>query len=168
PIEDTVKAMAELVKKGKVKYLGLSECSANTLRRAYKIHPIAAVQMEYSPWSLDIETNGLKETCEELGVTIVAYSPLGREDFASNDVRRINPRYMGENFAKNLDLVKEIEKLAEKKGVTASQLCLAWVLAQENAQAANINLSSEELAEIRNIINSIEVIGHRYNERGTK
>ncbi|CAG8792220.1 3332_t:CDS:2, partial [Cetraspora pellucida] len=96
--------------------------------------------IEYSPWTLDIETNGLKKTCEELGVTIVAYSPLGRgilsgkyksiDDFEPNDFRRHNPRYVGENFAKNLELVKEIEKIAEKKGVTASQLCLAWVLGQ--------------------------------------
>ncbi|CAG8792247.1 1275_t:CDS:2, partial [Dentiscutata erythropus] len=183
---------------GKVKYLGLSECSANTLRRAYKIHPIAAVQMEYSPWSLDIETNGLKEACEELGVTIVAYSPLGRgflsgryrseEDFEPGDSRRANPRYprfTGENFVKNLELVKEIEKLAKKKGVTSSQLCLSWVLAQgenivaipgtkkikyleENFQAANINLTSEELAEIRKIINSIGVAGSRYSEANAK
>ncbi|KAF0550184.1 aldo/keto reductase [Gigaspora margarita] len=195
PIEDTVRAMAELVKQGKVKYLGLSECSANTLRRAYKIHPIAAVQMEYSPWSLDIETNGLKEACEELGVTIVAYSPLGRgilsgkykstEDFEPGDFRKVLPRYAGENFAKNLELVKEFEKLAKKKGVTSSQLCLAWVLAQgknivvipgtkkikyleENSQAVNINLTSEELAEIRKIINSIEIVGGRYDEHTLK
>ncbi|CAG8603680.1 10128_t:CDS:2 [Dentiscutata erythropus] len=195
PIEDTVRAMAELVKQGKVKYLGLSECSANTLRRAYKIHPIAAVQIEYSPWSLDIETNGLKEVCEELGVTIVAYSPLGRgflsgkykseEDFEPDDFRRTQPRFTGENFVKNLELVKEIEKLAKKKGVTSSQLCLSWVLAQgenivaipgtkkikyleENFQAANINLTSEELAEIRKIINSIGVAGGRYSEAATK
>ncbi|KAF0558827.1 aldo/keto reductase [Gigaspora margarita] len=195
PIEDTVRAMAELVKQGKVKYLGLSECSANTLRRAYKIHPIAAVQMEYSPWTLDIETNGLKEACEELGVTIVAYSPLGRgilsgkykstEDFEPGDFRKVHPRYAGENFAKNLELVKEFEKLAKKKGVTSSQLCLAWVLAQgkniveipgtkkikyleENFQAVNINLTSEELAEIRKIINSIEIVGGRYDEHSLK
>ncbi|CAG8607536.1 9687_t:CDS:2, partial [Scutellospora calospora] len=137
PIEDTVKAMAELVEKGKVKYLGLSELNVRVIFKRNIVHG-------------DIETNGLKETCEELGIAIVVNCPLGcgflmeryksMEDFASND----------------------------KKGVTASQLCLAWVLAQENAQAADINLSSEELAEIRNIINSIEVIGHRYNERGTK
>ncbi|RIB05188.1 aldo/keto reductase [Gigaspora rosea] len=194
PIEDTVRAMAELFKQGKVKYLGLSECSANTLRRAYKIHPIAAVQMEYSPWSLDIETNRLKEACEEFGVTIVAYSPLGRgilsgkykstEDFEPGDSRKLHPRYVGENFAKNLELVREIEKLAKNKGVTSSQLCLAWILAQgenivaipgtkkikyleENFQTANINLTSEELAEIRKIINS-EVIGDRYSEEKTK
>ncbi|RIB26079.1 Aldo-keto reductase [Gigaspora rosea] len=195
PIEDTVRAMAELVKQGKVKYLGLSECSANTLRRAYKIHPIAAVQMEYSPWSLDIEANGLKEACEELGVTIVAYSPLGRgilsgkykstEDFEPGDFRKVHPRYAGENFAKNLELVKEFEKLAKKKGVTSSQLCLAWVLAQgenivaipgtkkikyleENFQAVNINSTSEELVEIRKIINSIEIVGGRYDEHSLK
>ncbi|CAG8581435.1 7248_t:CDS:2, partial [Racocetra persica] len=189
PIEDTVKAMAELVEKGKVKYIGLSECSADTLRRAHKVHPIAA--MEYSPWSLDIESNGLKKACEELGVTIVAYSPIGRgilsgryksiNDFEPNDIRRYLPRFMGDNFTKNLDLVKEIEKIAEKKSVTASQICLAWVLAQgenivaipgtkkikyleENVHAANVKLTAEELAEIRKIIDSIEVAGHRYPE----
>ncbi|CAG8598430.1 9926_t:CDS:2, partial [Racocetra fulgida] len=182
PIEDTVKAMAELVEKGKVKYIGLSECSANTLRRAHKVHPIAAI--EYSPWTLDIETNGLKKACEELGVTIVAYSPLGH-DFEPNDFRRHNPRYMGDNFAKNLELVKEIERIAEKKGVTASQLSLAWVLAQgenivaipgtkkvkyleENVHAENVKLTAEELAEIRKIIDSIEVAGTRYHESALK
>ncbi|CAG8805979.1 22779_t:CDS:2, partial [Gigaspora margarita] len=147
------------------------------------------------PWSLDIETNGLKEACEELGVTIVAYSPLGRgilsgkykstEDFEPGDFRKVLPRYAGENFAKNLELVKEFEKLAKKKGVTSSQLCLAWVLAQgknivvipgtkkikyleENSQAVNINLTSEELAEIRKIINSIEIVGGRYDEHTLK
>ncbi|CAG8779346.1 6186_t:CDS:2, partial [Racocetra fulgida] len=195
PIEDTVKAMAELVEKGKVKYLGLSECSANTLRRACKVHPIAAVQVEYSPWSLDIEENGLKKACEELGVTIVAYCPLGRgllsgkykspEDFEPGDFRRTQPRFVGENFAKNLELVKEIEKLAKKKGVTASQLCLAWILAQgenivtipgtkkvkyleENIQATSVNLTFEELSEIRKIINSIEIAGGRDHESALK
>ncbi|CAG8752665.1 2659_t:CDS:2, partial [Racocetra persica] len=166
PIEDTVKAMAELVEKGKVKYIGLSECSANTLRRAHKVHPIAAI--EYSPWTLDIETNGLKKACEELGVTIVAYSPLGRgilsgryksiDDFEPNDFRRHNPRYMGDNFAKNLELVKEIEKIAEKKGVTA----------KENVHAEHVKLTAEELAEIRKIIDSIEVAGTRYHESALK
>ncbi|CAG8585384.1 5801_t:CDS:2 [Racocetra fulgida] len=167
--------MAELVEKGKVKYIGLSECSADTLRRAHKVHPIAAVQA----------------SCEELGVTIVAYSPIGRgilsgryksiNDFEPNDIRRYLPRFMGDNFTKNLDLVKEIEKIAEKKGVTASQICLAWVVAQgenivaipgtkkikyleENVHAANVKLTAEELAEIRKIIDSIEVTGPRYPE----
>ncbi|RIA99726.1 aldo/keto reductase [Glomus cerebriforme] len=190
PIEDTVGALAELVKEGKVKYIGLSECSAETLRRAYKVHPIAAVQIEYSPWTLDIETNGIMETCRELGITIVAYSPLGRgfltgrykslDDFEQNDYRRSNPRFQGENFNKNLELVHKFNEFANKKGVTSGQLCLAWVLAQgdnivaipgtkkvkyleENFEAAKIHLSSEELSEIRNIINSIEIIGTRYD-----
>ncbi|CAG8760752.1 13441_t:CDS:2, partial [Dentiscutata heterogama] len=156
----------------------------NTLRRAYKIHPIAAVQVEYSPWSLDIEENGLKKACEELGVTIVAYCPLG-QDFEPSDFRRTQPRFVGENFAKNLELVKEIEKLAKKKGISASQLCLAWVLAQgenivaipgtkkvkyleENIQAANVKLTSEELAEFRKIIDSIKIAGGRDHEGALK
>ncbi|RIA99717.1 aldo/keto reductase [Glomus cerebriforme] len=190
PIEDTVGTLAELVKEGKIKYIGLSECSAETLRRAYKVHPIAAVQIEYSPWTLDIETNGIMETCRELGITIVAYSPLGRgfltgkykslDDFEQNDFRRTNPRFQGENFNKNLELVHKFNEFANKKGVTSGQLCLAWVLAQggnivaipgtrkvkyleENFEAAKIYLSSEELSEIRNIINSIEIIGTRYS-----
>ncbi|PKK61933.1 Aldo/keto reductase, partial [Rhizophagus irregularis] len=144
-----------------------------TLRRAYKVHPIAAVQIEYSPWTLDIETNGIMEACRELGVTIVAYSPLGRgfltgryksiDDFEPNDFRRLIPRFQ------------------EKKGVTPGQLCLSWILAQgdnmivipgtrkikhleENVEAVKVNLSSEKLAEIRQIINSIEIIGNRYND----
>ncbi|PKB97102.1 aldo/keto reductase [Rhizophagus irregularis] len=191
PIEDTVGALAELVKEGKIKYIGLSECSAETLRRAHKVHPIAAVQMEYSPWTLDIETNGVMEVCRELGVTIVAYSPLGRgfltgkyksvDDFDQGDYRRLIPRFQGENFNKNLELVHKFNEFANKKGVTSSQLCLSWVLAQgdnivvipgtrkikyleENIEAAKVHLSSEEIFEIRNIINSIEVIGDRYDE----
>ncbi|CAG8567163.1 15226_t:CDS:2 [Funneliformis caledonium] len=189
PIEETVAALAELVKEGKVKHIGLSECSENTLRRACKVHPIAALQNEYSPWTLDIEKNGIMEACRELGVTIVAYSPLGQgfltgkyksiDDFDQNDVRRKSPRFMGDNFNKNLKIVKKIQEFASKKGVTASQLCLAWVLAQgenivvipgtrkikyleENVGAANVQLSSEELSEVRQIIDSIEIIGHRY------
>ncbi|RGB28968.1 aldo/keto reductase [Rhizophagus diaphanus] len=191
PIEVTVGTLAELVKEGKIKYIGLSECSAATLRRAYKVHPIAAVQMEYSPWTLDIETNGIMEACRELGITIVAYSPLGRgfltgkyksiDDFEPDDFRRTVPRFQGENFDKNLELVRKFDEFASKKGVTSSQLCLAWVLAQgdnivtvpgtkkikyleENFEAVKIHLSSEELSEIRQIINSIEITGARYDE----
>ncbi|KAJ1954346.1 hypothetical protein GGI12_005808, partial [Dipsacomyces acuminosporus] len=126
PIEETVKAMAELVNRGKVRYLGLSECSAETLRRAYKVHPIAAVQVEYNCWSLDIETNGLLDACRELGVTIVAYAPLGRgfmtgqirsyDDLPENDFRRGNPRFQPENFHHNLRLVEAFETMAKKKG----------------------------------------------------
>ncbi|RUP47487.1 auxin-induced protein [Jimgerdemannia flammicorona] len=193
PIEDTVKAMAELVKEGKVRYLGLSECSPATLRRAYAVHPIAALQMEFSPWSLDIEENGILETARELGVTIVAYSPLGRgmltgqyksaDDFEKNDMRRFAPRFNAENFPKNLDLVRRFDELAKAKGITSSQLVLAWVLAQgqdfipipgtkrikyleENVGAANVTLSEHELKEIRKIINSIGVHGMRYQNMG--
>ncbi|CAI2170401.1 2163_t:CDS:2 [Funneliformis geosporum] len=189
PIEDTVGALAELVKKGKIKYIGLSECSVETLRRAHKVHPIAAVQFEYSPWTLDIETNGIMEACRELGITIVAYSPLGRgfltgryksfDDLEPGDIRRTHPRFQPENFAKNLELVHKINECANKKGITPSQLCLSWVLAQgdgivvipgtkkvkyleENLEAAKIQLTSEELSEIRKIISSVEIIGTRY------
>jgi aryl-alcohol dehydrogenase-like predicted oxidoreductase len=151
--------MAKLVEQGKVKYLGLSECSADTLRRAHKVHPITAVQVEYryvllhlwtifvlritpsySPWTLDIETNGLLETCRELGVSVVAFSPIGRgflagqiksfDEFDADDNRRNLPRFQGENFAKNIELVDKIKEIAVKKGVTSAQLCLAWLLAQ--------------------------------------
>ncbi|KAJ3050657.1 hypothetical protein HK097_008338 [Rhizophlyctis rosea] len=189
PIEETVKAMAELVKEGKVKYLGLSECSANTLRKAHAVHPIAAVQVEYSPWTLDIETNDLLKTCRELGVAIVAYSPLGRgfltgqfkssADFAPGDYRNHNPRFQGENFTNNLKLVEKIEELAAKKGVKASQLTLAWVLSQgddfiaipgtkrikyleENLKSVDVKITPEEDKQIREIIKSIEIIGARY------
>ncbi|CAB5389746.1 unnamed protein product [Rhizophagus irregularis] len=137
PIEDTVGALAELVKEGKIKYIGLSECSAESLRRAYKVHPIAAVQMEYSPWTLDIETNGVLEACRELGVTIVAYSPLGRGFLTGNDFVTIPG-------------TRKIKYL------------------EENFEARKIHLSSEELSEIRKIIDSIEIIGTRYSEDSMK
>jgi len=195
PIEDTVGTLAELVKEGKIKYIGLSECSAETLRRAHKVHPISAVQMEYSPWTLDLETNGVMDACRELGVTIVAYSPLGRgmlsgkykslDDFEPDDFRRTVPRFQGENFAENLKLVDKFREFADKKGVTPGQLCLAWVVAQgdnivaipgtkkmkyleENIGAAKIHLSPKESSEIRQIINSIEVAGARYDDNLTK
>ncbi|KAL0073651.1 aldo/keto reductase [Phycomyces blakesleeanus] len=189
PIEDTVKAMAELVKEGRVRFIGLSECSAETLRRAHKVHPIAAVQIEYSPWSLDIETNGLLDAARELGVSIVAYSPLGRgfltgayksvDDLDVADVRRYMPRFYPENFGKNLELVDGITALATKKGVTPSQYVLAWILAQgpefivipgtrrvkyleENVKAADIVLSKEEVAEMRRLIDKADTAGPRY------
>ncbi|RGB44246.1 aldo/keto reductase [Rhizophagus diaphanus] len=195
PIEDTVGALAELVKEGKVKYIGLSECSAATLRRAHKVHPIAAVQTEYSPWSLDIETNGIMEACKELGITIVAYGSLGRgfltgkyrsiDDFEPGDIRRTHPRFQPENFAKNLKLADKFAEFASKKGITAGQLCLAWVLAQsdnivtipgtrsikyleENLEAAKVQLNPEELSEIRQIIDSFEISGERYTSMGMK
>jgi aryl-alcohol dehydrogenase-like predicted oxidoreductase len=189
PIEETVGEMAKLVEEGKVRYLGLSECSAETLRRAYKVHPIAALQVEYSPWTTDIERNGLLEACRELNVAIVAYSPLGRgfltgrykkvEDFEEGDYRRHNPRFQGENFKKNYELVEKLTEMAKQKGITAGQLTLAWVLAQgddfipipgtksikylrENNASASVELSEKELQQIREIINSIEIQGDRY------
>ncbi|KAJ2957376.1 hypothetical protein NQZ79_g6899 [Umbelopsis isabellina] len=190
PIEVTVGAMADLVKQGKVKFLGLSECSAETLRRAHKIHPITAVQIEYSPWTLDHENNDLIKTCRELGVSIVAYSPLGRgfltgqikslDDLEADDWRRTVPRFQGENFAKNLELADKIKAIADRKGVTASQISLSWLLAQgddvfvipgtrkekyllENMAAGDIQLSKQELDEVRKIAESFDVAGERYN-----
>lgn len=191
PIEVTVGAMSELVKAGKVKYLGLSECSASTLRRAFAVHPIAAVQMEYSPWTLEIEENGLLEAARELGVAIVPYSPLGRgfltgqykslNDFAENDWRRHNPRFQGENFEKNLDLVMKFEQLAKEKNATTSQLVLAWVMAQgndiipipgtkrlkylvENIGSFDVTINEEDEKKIREILNGFKVSGTRYPE----
>ncbi|KAI8824128.1 putative oxidoreductase [Fimicolochytrium jonesii] len=195
PIEDTMKALAELVKQGKIKHIGLSECSAETLRRAHAVHPIAAVQVEYSPWTLDIETNGLLAACKELGVAIVAYSPLGRgfltgrfkseEDLDKDDWRRKNPRFQGENFKKNLKLVEKIEEIAQRKNVKASQLVLAWVLEQgdnfftipgttraanleENMASLNVKVTKEDDAAIRAITKEIGVAGTRYDEAGLK
>ena len=174
PIEETVGAMAELVSEGKVRYLGLSEAGPETLRRACAVHPISALQTEYSLWSRDPEEEILP-TCRELGIGFVPYSPLGRgfltgaikspEDLDEDDYRRFSPRFQGENFQKNLDLVAEVEALAQRKGVTPAQLALAWVLAQgddlapipgtkkvhrleENAGAIDVTLSADELAEI--------------------
>src|SRR3954454_3316822 len=174
PIEETVGAMGELVAEGKVRALGLSEAGPETIRRAHAVHPIAAVQSEYSLWSRDIEDEVLP-TLRELGISLVAYSPLGRgfltgaitsiDDLAEDDYRRVSPRFQGDNFQKNLDLVAVIERLAAAKGVTAAQLGLAWVLAQgddvvpipgtkkrprleENVGAVDVKLSEADLAEI--------------------
>jgi aryl-alcohol dehydrogenase-like predicted oxidoreductase len=174
PIEETVGAMAELVKEGKVRYLGLSEAAPNTLRRAAAIHPIAALQTEYSLWSREPEDEILP-TCRELGISFVAYSPLGRgfltgqikqfEDLAEDDYRRNSPRFQGENFAKNLELVRKIEEIAAEKGCKPAQLALAWVLAQgedivpipgtkrrsyldENVGSLDVTLSADDLARI--------------------
>jgi aryl-alcohol dehydrogenase-like predicted oxidoreductase len=194
PIEETVGAMGELVKQGKVRALGLSEVSPVTLRKAHKIHPITALQTEYSLWSREPEGELLK-TCNELGIAFVAYSPLGRgfltgqikkfEDFEANDFRRTSPRFQGENFQKNLDLVKRLEILASKKGCTASQLALAWVMAQgdsifpipgtkrikyleENVGAVNVKFTKEELHEIDSIAPKGIAAGQRYAEGGMK
>ncbi|PYX85651.1 MAG: aldo/keto reductase, partial [Acidobacteria bacterium] len=178
PIEETVGAMAQLVSQGKVRHLGLSEAGAQTLRRAYKVHPIAALQSEYSLWTRDPEDDILP-TCRELGIGFVAYSPLGRgfltgrfqkpSDLPEDDYRRFSPRFQGENFQKNLDLVRRVEELAIEKGCKPSQLALAWVLAQgedivpipgtkrrkyleENVKAVDIQLSREDLARIDEVM----------------
>lgn len=190
PIEDTVGAMADLVKAGKVRYLGLSEAGPETLRRAQKVHPISALQTEYSLWSRDPE-DGLLATCRELGIGFVAYSPLGRgfltgqiksfDDLAADDWRRFNPRFQGENFGKNLELVSLLTEVARAKGVTPGQLALAWVLAQgddivpipgtkrrayleENIAAANITFTADELAKIDAIAPRGAAAGTRYPE----
>lgn len=189
PIEIAVKVMKELQDAGKVKYLGLSEISAETLRRACKIAHIDAVQMEYSPFSLEIEQEGLLQTCRELGVAVVAYSPLGRgfltgsirspDDFEEGDFRTFAPRFSKENFHKNLELVDTLKALADKKNCTTGQLVLAWLMESdplvfpipgttrtknfdENMGSLKIKISKEEDAEIRKAISNAEVIGGRY------
>jgi aryl-alcohol dehydrogenase-like predicted oxidoreductase len=189
PIEDTVGAMAQLVKEGKVRYLGLSEAGPETLRHAMKVHPITGLQTEYSLWTRDPEANGVLNTCRELGIGFVAYSPLGRgfltgqfrtfDDLAPDDYRRNSPRFQGENFQKNLELVRRVEGLAAKRGCKPSQLALAWVLAQgedivpipgtkrrkyleENAATADIELSQEELAELDEVFPKDAAAGQRY------
>jgi aryl-alcohol dehydrogenase-like predicted oxidoreductase len=191
PVEETVGAMAKLVEEGKVRYLGLSEASAETLRRAASVHKITALQSEYSLWTRDVEDNDVLATCRELGIGFVAYSPLGRgflsgeikrfEDLAEDDYRRHSPRFQGENFDKNLKLVEKIEEIAREKGVTASQLALAWVMAQgqdvvpipgtkrrkyleQNAGAADIILSQEDLAAIEDVFPKDAAAGPRYPE----
>jgi aryl-alcohol dehydrogenase-like predicted oxidoreductase len=188
PIEETVGAMSELVTQGKVRYLGLSEAAADTLRRACAVHPIAALQSEWSLWSRDLEAE-MVPVARELGVGIVPYSPLGRgfltgqitslDDFAPDDFRRVNPRFMGDNFAKNLDLVEQVRKLAGEKGCTPGQLALAWVLAQgddvvpipgtkrvryleENVGALDVTLTVGDLATIDATFPADAAAGDRY------
>lgn len=190
PIEETVGAMADLVRAGKVRHIGLSEAAPETIRRAHKVHPITALQSEYSLWSRDPEDEILP-TVRELGIGFVAYSPLGRgfltgrfksvDDFAPDDYRRRSPRFQGENFQKNLDLVRHIEQIAAARRVTPSQLALAWVLAkgeeivpipgtkqvryvEENAAAASIMLSEEELQTIDTIAPPGIAAGQRYTD----
>jgi aryl-alcohol dehydrogenase-like predicted oxidoreductase len=194
PIEDTVGAMAELVKAGKVRYLGLSEAAPETIRRAYKVHPIAALQTEYSLWSRDPEGE-LLGTVRELGIGFVAYSPLGRgfltakitsvEDLAKDDWRRGMPRFEQENFRQNMELVEKIRTLAARKGCTPAQLALAWVVAQgddivpipgtkrrqyleENVGALDVRLMPEELTEIDSLIPPGAAAGSRYSEPGMR
>ncbi|TAM60117.1 aldo/keto reductase [bacterium] len=188
PIEDTVGAMAELVRAGKVRYLGLSEASPQTIRRAHAVHPISALQSEYSLWSREPEVATLP-TLRELGIGFVAYSPLGRgflsgrfassTDLAADDSRRNFPRFQGENFAKNLELVQHLQALAERKGVTASQLALAWLLQrgtdivpipgtkrrrylEENVAATKVTLTSAELTAIEAVVPKGAASGERY------
>ena len=191
PIEETVGAMSRLVEEGKVRYLGLSEVSADELRRGHAVHPISALETEYSLFDRTVEENGMLALARELGIGFVGYSPLGRgflsgeikspDDFAADDSRRMFPRYQGENFAKNLELVQKLESLAKAKGVTAAQLALAWVLAQgviaipgtkrrkyldANVAAADITLNPAELAELDAIMPVGSVAGAAYPSFG--
>lgn len=188
PIEETVGAMAELVEQGKVRYLGLSEAAPDTLRRAHAVHPITALQTEYSLWSRDPEEEHFA-LCNELGITFIAYSPLGRgfltgaikspEDFSENDFRRHAPRFQGENFYKNLKLVEAVEAMAEDKACTPAQLALAWTLAsnanllpipgtrrlerlQENIAATNVQITAAEMRRLDKIAPLGSAAGTRY------
>lgn len=194
PIEETVQAMADLVKEGKIRYLGLSEAAADTVRRAHKVHPITALQTEYSLWSREPEKN-LLQLCRELGISFVSYSPLGRgfltgklkqaSQLEEGDYRRQSPRFMGENFEQNQKLLQKLEKIAEQKNCSIAQLALAWVLAQgediipipgtkrikyleENIAAASLTLSSQELQELSALFPIGVAAGLRYNERMIK
>jgi aryl-alcohol dehydrogenase-like predicted oxidoreductase len=193
PIEETVGAMAELVAAGKVRYLGLSEASQETIRRAHAVHPISALQSEYSLWTRDPEEGPLP-TCRELGIGFVAYSPLGRgfltgqirspEDFEEGDFRRHNPRFQGDNFRRNLDLVARVEEITDEKGRTAGQIALAWLLArgddivpipgtkrrgylEENAEAVDVELSDEEVERIEQAFPQGAAAGERYPDMST-
>ena len=192
PIEEVVGTLADLIQEGKIRHIGLSEASVATLERAHQVHPITALQTEYSLWSRDAE-QGQLAACQRLGIGFVAYSPLGRgfltgaiqsiEDLAADDFRRDNPRFQGENFARNLELVTKVSELARQKGVTPSQLALAWVMAQgenivpipgtkrrryleENVAAAEITLSEQELAAIEAVFPQTGVAGARYTTVG--
>ena len=193
PIEETVSAMADLVKAGKVRFLGLSEAAPETIRRAAKVHPIAALQTEYSLWSRDVDENGVLATVRELGIGFVAYSPLGRgfltgrftkpDDLPADDWRRNMPRFQGESFQKNLDLVKRVEELAREKQVKPGQLALAWVLArgedvvpipgtkhvkylEENVAAAEVELSTDDLRRLDEAFPVGAAVGTRYTAAG--
>ncbi|AGB80950.1 Aldo-keto reductase [Serratia rubidaea] len=191
PIEEVVGTLADLIGEGKIRHIGLSEASAATLERAHQVHPITALQSEYSLWTRDVEQQGQLATCARLGIGFVAYSPLGRgfltgaiqrpEDLAEDDFRRSNPRFQGENFARNLALVEKVGELAHDKGVTPSQLALAWVMAQgehivpipgtkrrryleENVAAASLALSAQELAAIEAVFPQQAAAGARYGQ----
>ena len=194
PIEETVGAMAELVRAGKVRHLGLSEAAPETIRRAHATHPITALQTEYSLWTRDVEENGVLSTVRELGIGFVAYSPLGRgfltgrfktfDDLPADDFRRRNPRFQGENFDHNLELVREVEQLAGEKRITPGQLALAWVLArgddivpipgtkrvkylEENVAAADVELSEADIERLDSVIPVGAATGTRYADMST-
>jgi aryl-alcohol dehydrogenase-like predicted oxidoreductase len=194
PIEETVGAMAELKRAGKIQHLGLSEASVATIRRAHAVHPISALQTEYSLWTRDPE-EGLLDACRELGIGFVAYSPLGRgfltgryttpDDFAADDWRRNNPRFQGDNFRSNLEIVERVRRVAARTQCTPAQLALAWVLAQgedivpipgskrrerleENAAAVNVSLTEEDLREIDALVPRGMAAGTRYPEVGMR
>lgn len=194
PIEETIGAMAELVKEGKVRYLGMSEAAPNTIRTAHKIHPITALQTEYSLWSRDVEDEILP-TVRELGIGFVPYSPLGRgfltgqiqkfEDLAEDDYRRFAPRFQGENFSRNIELVNKIKEIAEEKGCEPSQLALSWLLAQGedivpipgtkkrkyleiNVKAVEVQLTEEDLSRIDKAAPQGAASGLRYPEASMK
>jgi aryl-alcohol dehydrogenase-like predicted oxidoreductase len=194
PIEETVGAMAELVRAGKVRYLGLSEAAPETIRRAHATHPITALQTEYSLWTRDVEENDVLTTVRELGIGFVAYSPLGRgfltgrirtfDDLEPDDFRRGNPRFQGENFKRNLDLAHEVERMAREKGVTPAQIALAWVLArgrdvvpipgtkhvrylEENVAATRVELSSADVERLDAVFPVGAAAGERYADMST-
>jgi aryl-alcohol dehydrogenase-like predicted oxidoreductase len=191
PIEETWGALHELVEAGKVTHLGISEAAPETIRRAHAVHPITALQTEWSLWTRDVEDDGVLATVRELGIGFVAYSPLGRgflsgeirtpDDFGPDDSRKNSPRFVGENFAHNLELVDRVRQIAEDKGVTPSQLALAWVLAQgddvvpipgtkrrqylaDNIAALDVELSAEEVARIDEAAPAGAAVGTRYPE----
>jgi aryl-alcohol dehydrogenase-like predicted oxidoreductase len=193
PIEETVGAMADLVRAGKVKWLGLSEAAPGTLRRAHAVHPITALQSEYSLWTRDVEDNGVLSTCRELDIGFVPYSPLGRgfltgrfqhaSELADDDSRRQHPRFQGENFERNIAIVHQLEKMAKHKQCTSAQLALAWLLAkgadifpipgtkkrsrvEENAAAVDIELSRDEVRQLEEFVPKGFAAGDRYPERG--
>ncbi len=191
PIEETIGAMAELVKEGKVRYIGLSEVSSDTIKKAHGVHPLTAVQTEYSLFERSVEEDGIVATLHDLGIGFVAYSPLGRgflsgdiqspDDFPENDFRRSIPKFQGEQFNKNIELVNKIKELAAGKGITPSQLAIAWIISkgivpipgtkrvkyvEQNVAAAGISLSNEEVAQLEAIIPLGTVTGDRYDASG--
>ncbi|MGO4766068.1 aldo/keto reductase [Cupriavidus sp. 2KB_3] len=189
PIEETVGAMAGLVQAGKVRWIGLSEAGVDTIERAHAVHPLTALQTEYSLWTRDVDENGIFATCERLGIGFVPYSPLGRgfltgairtpDDFDADDYRKTNPRFIGENFARNLTLVDKVRELADARGCTPAQLALAWVLARgehvvpipgtrrianldDNLGALDVQLGAQDLADIEAVFPAGAAAGTRY------